>query len=472
MPVADDCTSRAVSTVKDGELNIDDQDDATPPAAGGRGENQMQPPLRDGATHRRVLVIAYYFPPMGLSGVIRIAKFAKYLREFGWEPTILTVGDVGYFAYDYSLLEEVLEAGVTIERTRTLDPLRLMKRRGTIRMPVASRRRFVSGITQAFLQPDNKIGWKRFALKRAAELIEQKGFDAIFATAPPFTDFLIGRELQKRYDLPLVIDYRDPWLDNRDYFYVTPLHRSYAARMEEMVLKNAESVVVVNRRIKEQLLARYPFLTHELVHILPSGYDSTDFRLAARHPLPRPRKLRITYSGICDVHRSPKTFFQALSKIFAQHPESRDEIEVCFVGTFQEKYRSLATNLGVASALVITGYLEHLEAVRHLVSSDVLWLTTADPAITPGKIHEYIGTRKPILALVPDGVIKQVLADYGAATIVDPNNVEAISAAIFDLYTKWQQNALPVGREEVAREYEQRRVTERLARILAHAVRI
>jgi glycosyltransferase involved in cell wall biosynthesis len=347
-----------------------------------------------------------------------------------------------------------------------------MRRRGTIRMPVASRRRFVSGMTQAFLQPDNKIGWKRFALKRAAELIERQSFDAILSTAPPFTDFLIGRELQKRYDLPLVIDYRDPWLDNRDYFYVTPLHRSYAGRMEEMVLKNAESVVVVNRRIKEQLIARYPFLTHETVHILPSGYDAQDFRLAARHPIQRPHKLRITYSGVPDIHRSPKSFFQALSRVFAQYPESRDGIEICFVGTFQEKYRALATSLGVASAIVTTGYLEHLEAVRHLVSSDVLWLTTADPAITPGKIHEYIGTRKPILALVPDGVIKQVLADYGAATIVDPDDIDAIASAIHDLYTKWQNHSLPVGREEAAREYEQRRVTERLARILAHAVKI
>jgi len=410
---------------------------------------------------------------MGLSGVLRISKFAKHLRLlYGWDVTVLTVGDVGYFAYDYSLLEELLQAGIVIERTRTFDPLSVLRRRHTIALPRARRRRFLSGITHTFLQPDNKIGWKRHALRRADELIRTQGFDVVLATAPPFTGFLIGAEIQRRHGIPLVVDYRDPWLDNRHYYFATPMHRRYAASLEESVLKRAEGVVVVNRRIKEQLVARYPFLTHESVHIIPSGYDQGDFQHARRYPLERSGRFRMTFSGITDIHASPKTFFEALARVFARHPEMRDEIEICFVGTFHETYRRLAASLGVSSALVSTGYVDHGEAVRYLLASDVLWLSCFDPAVTPGKVHEYIGTRKPILALAPSGVLRQVLADYGAAVFAEIDDVEGIADAVVRLFEQWRSGTLPEGSEAMAREYDQRSLAGRLARVLAYAVRI
>ncbi len=425
-----------------------------------------------GGRRRRLLVIAYYYPPMGLSGVLRIAKFTKHLHSHGWDPTVITVGDVGYFAYDYSLLEEVLEAGVTIERTKTLDPLRLFKRKGTIKMPGDRRKRMLSGLTHLFLQPDNKIGWKRYAVRRALALAKDVQFDAILATAPPFTSFLVGLEVHRVLGVPLIVDYRDPWLDNSDYFYASPIHKGYAAGLEEEVLKNADTVVVINRTIKERLIARYPFLTHEGVHIIPSGYDPQDFRIAARHPLPRSRKMRFTYSGLLTSRRSPKAFFQALAMLFAKRPESRDEIEVCVVGNLHDGFRKMAAECGVASALVAPGNLEHQEKIRYLLSSDVLWLLASDPVVTPGKLYEYIGARKPILALAPNGVLTGLLASYGAGQAVDPDNVPAISQAIENLYEQWRAGTLPSGDAEVAREHNQRNLTERLARVLAYSLRI
>ncbi|MBC8144788.1 MAG: glycosyltransferase family 4 protein [bacterium] len=421
---------------------------------------------------RRLLVIAYYFPPMGLSGVQRIAKIVKYLPEHGWDVTVLTVGDVGYFAHDYSLLEETLGAGVRIERTKTLDPLRLFRRKGTIKMPSDQNRRLLSGATHTFLQPDNKIGWKRFALKRARELAADEPFDAIFSTAPPFTDFLIGHELRQSLGIPLIVDYRDPWLDNRNYFFATPLHRRYATNLEKRILKSADSIVVVNRKIKEKLIARYPFLTHTSVEIIPNGFDPDDIEEASRKPIELPRKFRLTYSGHFDAGRTPEHLFKALAELFAANPAARDEVEVRFVGHFHEAFQKTATRLGVSNAVVPTGYVDHRESVRHLMASDVLWLTIFDPTITPGKIYEYMGTAKPILALAPDGALRHVLRGYGAATIVEPTDVAAITRALTDLYSKWRTGSLPRGSAEHAREFDQRRLVEQLARIIAHTPRI
>lgn len=421
---------------------------------------------------RRLLTVAYYYPPMGLSGVVRTTKFTRYLREYGWDPTVLTVGDVAYYAHDESLLKEILDAGVRIERTKTFDPLSALKHRKTVRMPTTRSRRMFVGATHTFLQPDNKIGWKKHAVKRGIELGKEQKFDAIFATAPPFTSFLIGRELQDALNLPLIVDYRDPWLDNQDYFYATPFHRSYAAGLEEDVLKNADAIVVVNRRIKEGLIARYPFLSHETVHILTSGYDLNDFEVARRNPLPRPTRMRFTFSGVADAHQTPEMFLTALSRIFAARPGLRSEIEVCFVGTLHDRFRKLAGKLGVASALVTPGYVEHIDAIRWLLSSDVLWLTTRSPAITPGKLHEYVGAGKPIISISPEGVMDRVIEEYGAGVCVRPGDIEGIVTAIESLYEAWTHGMLPRGNPEVSDRYEQQVVTESLARILAYSIRI
>ena len=428
-------------------------------------------PLIETDELRRVLVIAYYFPPMGLSGVVRISKFVKYLSQYGWQPTVLTVGDVGYYAYDYALLREVEEAGVEIIRTKTVDPLSVFKRKKVVKIPTTRKRRLFTGLTHTFLQPDNKIGWKRHAVRTGLELAETRTFDAILATAPPFTGFLVGRELQDLLDIPLIIDYRDPWIDNRDYFYATPFHRNYAKKLEEDVLKRADAIAVVNRRIKEGLIARYPFLSHENVNILTSGYDENDFHQVEDVADLRSRRMRFTFSGVADAHQSPQIFLKALAKLFAAKKWLRDEIEVCFLGHFHDSFKKMAAKLGVASSLVTPGYVEHKEVIRWLLSSDVLWLTTRSPAITPGKIHEYIGTRKPIISISPEGVMDHVIQQYGAGVVVRPDDQEGLVEAIDNYYMVWKDGRLPIGDAELAEQYEQQVVTEQLARLLSHSMR-
>lgn len=424
---------------------------------------------------RSILVISYYFPPMGLSGVLRISTFLKYLARNGWSATVLTVGDVGYYVYDHTLLAELESAGVDVVRTKTRDPLSVMSKRKRktveLKQPSDRVRRFARGVTHTFLQPDNKIGWRKHAVAAGRKLIDSKRFDVILSTGPPFTDFLIGLDLHKQSGLPLVVDYRDPWLENGHYFYATPLHRRYAAKLEEEVLKNSEGVVVVNRRIKEMLIARWPFLTHESVHIIPSGYDPE--RLAEANPdRVRGRKLRFLYSGLFDAKRSPESFFKGLAKVFARRPEARDEIEAVFVGTFREQHKRMAAKIGVASAIVTPGYLEHREMLDWLLSADVLWLTIYDTAITPGKMYEYMGTRKPILALAPEGVVRRILDDYGAAIYADPDDVDAIAEAIEAFYEGWKSGNMPVGSEGTAEEYDAMLLVDRLARVLAHAMHL
>lgn len=416
---------------------------------------------------RRVLVIAYYFPPLGLSGVQRALKFVKYLPDYGWQPTVLTVEPGGYYAKDDSLIEDLAGRDIEIIRTATRDPLRFFAKKSTVQIPRESFRKLASNLSVTFLQPDNKIGWKKFAMQAADGIMRREGapaFDAIFATAPPFSDLVIGRELKRKYRVPLVVDYRDAWVGNPFNFYATPFHRAFARRLEEGVLRDADKIVVVQRKIKELLITQYPFLGFNDVSIIPHGFDPDDF--AKPGPLPRTDKMRFTYSGYFYEKATPKYFLTALSQVFERYPETRNRIEACFVGQFRKEHLRIIKKLNLTDAVNITGYLPHAECVKYLQASDVLWMMMFESIQTPGKIYEYIGARKPILDCSPDGPVRQMLKESNAATLTNPKDVPAIAEAIYNYFQQWTHGALPKPSDDFVSRFDRKELTWDLVKVL------
>ena len=414
---------------------------------------------------KKVLIIAYYFPPLGGSGVQRILKFVKYLPQFGWQPTVITVGNTAYYVKDESLLKEIEQLDIKIIRTQSNDPLSLVhKKKDVIKMPKERTRRFLNYISDTFFIPDNKIGWKRHALKAAGEVIAKEKFDVIFATAPPATDFLIGIELKKRFKIPVVIDYRDSWLSYPFKNFPTLLHRYIHYRKEKYVVHKSDMITVTHRRVKEEILTRHKFLRHEDVTILPHGFDPEDIAIENPGVLPHIEKMRITYSGMFYGNISPIYFLQALAKVFKENPQIRGRIEACFVGLFRPEHINLINQLGLQNSVNLLGYLEHKEAVKYLLASDVVWVMMQDDWTTPGKIFEYIGTRKKILGCVPKGYIRSIIEEAGGLC-VEPTNVDVIAKAIVDLYHQYEHNELLGAKKEIAEKYNRVKLTGELVKI-------
>ena len=200
--------------------------------------------------NKHVLVIAYYFPPMGLSGVQRVTSFVRHLPAYGWHPTVLTIEPAGYFAYDESLLHGIADAGIKIIRTRSLDPTRLFKKRSVVTMPKESTRQRLSGLSEWIFVPDNKIGWMPFAFGAAKRLMARQSFDAIFSSAPPYTAHLIGARLAQNTNIPLVVDYRDDWVGNPLHTYPTSGHKKMHSWLEQYVMRQSRAAVVINEPFK------------------------------------------------------------------------------------------------------------------------------------------------------------------------------------------------------------------------------
>ncbi|MDQ7040773.1 MAG: glycosyltransferase family 4 protein [Rhodothermus sp.] len=417
---------------------------------------------------RRVLLIAYYFPPMGLSGVQRVAKFVRYLPDYGWHPVVLTVRPGGYFAYDETLLTEVEATGASIYRTFSLDPTRLFRNRQPVPLPTEHIRRRWHRLNSWLFIPDNKIGWLPAAVRTGLRLIREHQIDVLFASAPPATSLLIGALLHRRSGCPLLLDFRDDWLENPRQLFPTRWHRTLHARLEQWTLRQAACITTINAYLQQRLRHRLP-ADGPPVHVLPHGFDPADFETIP--PEPRTdRKLRLLYSGVFYDAQQPDDFLQALAQWLTQQQEARAHVEAVFVGLVPPHTRSLINRLGLHKVVTLRGYLPHHTAIAALKAADVLWLTVGEQpgaaGITTSKLFEYIGTGKPILALMPDGEGRKILQAYGAAYLAPPHDVEAIARTMARLYADWKRAALPTGNARVIRQFDRQKLTGKLATLL------
>jgi glycosyltransferase involved in cell wall biosynthesis len=399
---------------------------------------------------------------MGLSGVQRTLKFVKYLPQFGWQPTVLTVTPTGYFAQDFTLLEEINPLHIDVMRVGSLDPNRLFRKKGVVKMPSEGWRKILTYLSDWFFIPDNKIGWKRKVLKYAESLFRERKFDIIFATAPPFTDFLIGAELSKKYHVPLVIDYRDAWHEYPLKYYPTPLHKWRNYVLEKRVLHAASRIITTNRRVKEMILQRFKNLRYNDVSIIPQGYDPKDF--CPPRPGVATPKFRITHAGVFYGDRTPKYFLQALQRIVSD-PAIKGNIEACFVGNLHDEHLELIKEMRLEEYVNTTGYLDHQHCVEYLQASDVLWLMLNNDSQSPGKLYEYFGARKPVLACVNDGFLKQTVEETGAGIVVEPDDVEGIANALAGYYRQFKSKSLPRPDEEVVKRYDRVELTDELSKM-------
>ncbi len=413
----------------------------------------------------KVLVLAYYYPPMGLSGVQRTLKFTKYMPKYNWQPTVITAGNIAYFAHDLGMLKEAEDAGVNIIRTEAYDLNSMIgKKYGTVNMPKEFIRKLYSKFTKTFFIPDNKKAWAKRAYHTARELLKKEKYDILYVTIPPYSSFHYAALLKKEFDIPLFVDYRDLWFGNHFAFYPTPYHKQKHKKLEYASLKESNKIVVINRRIKEKLLTTYPFLSFDEIIIIPHGYDPQDFEIE-EYPSTS-SKLKLTYSGIFYENITPEFLLKAFKQLSVERPDIAATYELEFIGLLRDENKKLIKELGLNEFVHEYGYLEHSFAVKRLKSSDVLWMmignTNNADTISTSKLFEYFGSRKPVLGCVPDGAAKNSLKEYNASFITSPDNLDEIKNVLIEIHSAFVNKKLPIPNEEFIKRHDRIALTEQL----------
>lgn len=428
---------------------------------------------------KRILIISYYFPPLGSIGHRRPLKFAKYLPYYGWESFVLTVKKGVDKIVEMSLIKEIPE-GVSVYRTPSLEPFRYRnplyekiepeKKESLIRSPRMYIFYILKGIRiilSKFMIPDERIGWLPFAVISGLKIIKSKKIDLIFVTSPPSTSLLIGYLLNKLTKTPLIIDYRDPWTFNPFFAYTSRFRERLENRLEYKVIKNASKGIVISRQMEEVFKNNYLEFCHKFTTIT-NGFDEEDFISCKPE---RFDKFTIVYSGTFYGKRTPLYFLKALKKLNEENEEFRENSQFLFFGDIDKDIERLLLEQGLMDLINSSiGYLPYKENIKYIMGADVLVLIIgAKSKLTvTGKVFDYIAARRPILALVPDGAASEIIKETGTGVVVPPEDVDAIKSKILEIYEKYKRDKeYPVDYKEAqVKQYSYSFLTKQVATLL------
>ncbi len=413
---------------------------------------------------KNVLIIVYYFPPMGGSGVQRPLKFIKYLREFGWNPIVLCPEPGAYHVFDESLQKELEELEVEVHRVEGNTPLHAAGERKII-LPKWLEN-LLRKISTFFWFPDNKKGWIKPGVAKAEELIKTKKIDIVFATAPPYSNLILAKKIKERFNIPLVMDLRDDWLESHLIKYPSAWHYSKMKTIEKETLSFADQIVTINNYISESIDGRG--INSRETSVITQGFDPDDFdsKVEKNH---QPGKLSFLYSGTFYPDSGPVIFLKAMASFLKENPEYKEVIELQFQGVLSERDRTLFSTYKLDENVKDFGFVPHSEAVQNVRQADVLWLNNAHSKnsgmISLGKTYEYMASEKPILAMIPDGDTKSTLTSYGAAFISSPEHIEALMGNISEVVSLWEEQKLPKPDKEFISKFNRKTLTSELASI-------
>ena len=427
---------------------------------------------------KRVLVITYYWPPTGGSGVQRWVKFAKYLPDEGWEPVIYTPENPEQTSVDETLVREV-SPSLEVIRTPIREPYNIYRRlmgKGASKdmkkvvTPISGGRKSLAQRLSLWVRanlfvPDPRVGWVGPSVRFLKKYMKEHPVDVIVTTGPPQSLHLIGQRLHRETGLPWIPDFRDPWTKMYYLRYLPLSRRSWnrLAEMERSVAREASAVLTVTPMVQ----AYFRGLTQRPVAMITNGYDAEDFAGDAPSP---DGHFNLTHTGLFAADGNPRILWKVLGEKAAADPAFKAALHLRLAGKVDEEVMASIREAGLGDSMVDLGYCEHLAAVGEQRRATLLLLPLRnDPeyrVILPGKLFEYLAARRPILGIgQEDGAMAEVLKETGAGTMADWTNETAVRSFVDAAWEAFQKGGVADTKGDVAR-YERRSLTRELASLL------
>ncbi len=399
---------------------------------------------------RRVLMVLYFFPPLGGVSMARNLRNAQHLPKHGWVPVVLTPRAGAFELKDPDALT-LLPPGLDIVRTHSLEA-------GHVRPAAVAVRRLVgehlrrqrrapavgpnpsSDLTSdprrlsrlgwlrlLLFFPDDQVGWLPFALASALRSGSATRFDAVFSTSSPVTSHLVAGLFARLTRTPWVAEFRDPWIGNALAAPLPWLHRRLRTKLERWIVRSADRVVCVTPSLSRMYQRRYPGAA---VVTVPNGYDRSERRGPTITTADDPdRPLRIVYTGTLYRETELAVFLEGVARLIRRRPDLADRFEVIFYGEVTDPCRAVAERFiregRVGEVVRFAGFVPRHVALEALADADAaLVLLGAGPGMglfVGGKLYDYIGQDRQVLAMVPPGDARDVLEGLSWGVIADPD---------------------------------------------------
>jgi len=426
----------------------------------------------------KVLIITYYWPPSGGAGVQRWLKFAKYLRDFGWEPVIYTPSNPEFPLLDETLARDI-PAGIEVISTPIWEPYEFYKK--------ITGKKSAAKIDSGFLNhkkapglveqlsvwirgnlfiPDARKVWIKPSVRFLVKYLNNNHIDAIVSTGPPHSMHLIAMGITKRANIPWLADFRDPWTDI-DYYKelkISAFADKKHKKLELQTISGCDAMVVVSSDMKEN----YERMGGNNVNLITNGFDADDMDV---QEVVRDTKFSISHIGTLPPSLNLKGLWQVLSDLSELLPSFRNDLEIKLIGKVDSSVTDDISAFNLASQFTGIEYVTHDKAALLMKQSAILLLAINKDSpnakgILTGKFFEYLASCRPILAIGPsDGDLARILEESEAGFISEYDDLEQLKKIVLRLYTKYLDHDLnnsPKGIEK----YSRKNLTAALAGVL------
>ena len=409
----------------------------------------------------KVLLISYYWPPAGGGGVQRWLKFSKYLSEMNVELTVYTPENGEHPVIDESLVKEV-SPKIKIITSPIWEPYQLFKLFTGKKKKEKVYSGFISegksnSMTQKlsvfirgnFFIPDARKFWIKPSIKFLDKYVTENPVDLVISTGPPHSMHLIALGVKKKFNLPWIADFRDPWtkIDFYDQLMLSSFADASHKRKELSVLKNADKVVTVSPSWAQDFESIYK----RDVQVIYNGFDPEDFKNTVPFDY---SSFCITHTGSMNADRNPKVLWQALQQLCNENEKLKSALKIKLIGSVDFSIIQSIKEYGLEQNLEKVDFIPHSQIAKELCSSALLLLpinrTPNMAGVLPGKLYEYMGAKRPILCVGPkEGDAFQILSSTNSGYFADYDNVEVCKNLLQNTFEKFQSKTLEADSEGI-----------------------
>jgi hypothetical protein len=423
---------------------------------------------------KKVLIITYYWPPAGGPGVQRWLKFVKYLPEFGIEPIVYCPENPKYPIMDTSMVSEVSSALEVIQapinepyklaqllsRSKTSD---LSKGIITGQKKQTITEKLLLFVRGNFFIPDARVSWVKPSFSFLSDYIKIHKVDTIITTGPPHSLHLIGLKLKQSHSLKWITDFRDPWthIGYHKKLKLTRLSKRKHKQLEASVLMNSDQIIVTSPQTKLILSKR----TKSPVIVITNGYD---FEINKSCKLDT--KFTLSHVGNLQDGRNPEFLWKTLHDLVQNSIDFSKHFRLNLIGYISEAVLNSIRIYGLEAYTNYSGYVSHSEALEYQSRTQLLLLIEENSKetkyIIPGKLFEYIASRRPIIAIGPDGSdIENIVTKSASGNYFRYEESELLSSVILGYFERYKRNDLYVEPKEIEK-YSRRNLTFELSKLL------
>lgn len=396
--------------------------------------------------YRRVLFVAYQFPPVGGVGVHRVTKFVKYLPDYGWNSSVLTVSNPSVPLHDESLLKDI-PAGSIIRRAKTYEPGYKLKQsvsggqsQGQQKKLLSSVKTAVRAVGNTVLQPDSQVLWHPHAYKQGLKVLKDIKHDAIIATGPPFSSLLLGAKLAKKSGLPLILDYRDEWDISNAYWenkgqgrfsnWLQTRQQNKALLAADAVLATTPSSAKAIREVAKEAGSNVR------AHLIYNGFDPDDFpadQSSQKEDYGNgTHRYRLAFIGTLWNLNSIEPVVTALQKLSQQSGCLAEEVELLLAGRRTPDQDAIVDRLNETPVAVTRlPFVDHATAVQLMRTSDSLLMINSDlpkaQRIINAKTFEYMAAKRPMFVVAPRGDVWNLVRDLPGTVLCEPSQMDEIA---------------------------------------------